>query len=296
MDLGNNYFTVSPMSKRLEKLEPGKTYTGSVIITNPDAAKEDFYYSVSVAPYGVVGADYKADLTTNTNYTMLSKWVTIDQPTGVISPNQFQTINYTITVPDNAPAGGQYAAIVVSKDPHAPNEKDSNVAVKDIHEIASLIYVDIAGETIRKGEIEENNIPAFVARAPITVSAMLSNEGNIHETATIYIKATDVFTGEVLVGLDENEKEEYYTELVMPESTRYIERNIENNLPGLGIVHVEQIIYYNNQVSKEAKDVIICPIWFVAIVAATITLLIFIIIRLIVKHWRKVKSKKMVEL
>lgn len=284
MELTDNYFTVSPMDRRLEKLEPGQTYTGQINIANPANAKDDFHYHVAVAPYGVIGQDYQADLTTDTNYTMISKWITIDQPTGTITPNHVQTINYTIKVPDNAPAGGQYAAIVVSKDPKASDGKDNGVAVKDVHEIASLIYADVNGETIHDGEIRENNVPYFVFNAPITVSALLTNRGNIHESVTVFIKATDFFTGKVLAGLDEKEQEEYHTELVMPESERYAERVINNDLPQLGIIHVEQTVYYNNQTSTESHNVIICPPWFLFILLFIVFLTIFIIINLILKH------------
>ena len=51
----------------------------------------------------------------------------------------------------------------------------------------------------------------------------------------------------------------------MPETTRYITRNIDN-LPPLGIVKVEQTIYYNNEVSTVVKDIILCPVWFIFLV------------------------------
>ena len=292
MDQTDNYFTVSPMSKRLEKLEPGQTYTGQINIANPANAKEDFHYHVSVAPYGVIGRDYQANLTTDTNYTMISKWITVDQPSGTIAPNHVQTINYTIKVPENAPAGGQYAAIIVSKDPEASNEKESGVAVKDVHEMASLIYADVNGETIHDGEIRENNVPYFVFNTPITVSALLTNRGNIHEPVTVFVKATDFFTGKVLAGLDDKGQEEYHTEFVMPESERYAERVINNDLPQLGVVRVEQTVYYNNQTSTVAHNVIICPIWFLFIVLAIIFLTIFIIVGLVLKNKKKKQALK----
>ena len=285
MDSDNNYFTINPMSHRMETLEPGEAYTGSVTIVNPATASEDFYYSTRVAPYGVKGENYSADLITETNYTRIADWITIDEPTGSIKPNESKVVNYTIEVPKNAPAGGQYAAIIVSKNPEKTEESGSSVAVKDTYEIASLIYADIDGKTTHDGEIIENTIPGFTTSPLITVGAMLSNTGNVHEYATIIIGATNIFTGEVIT--DPNNETNRYTELIMPESERYVQRDINENLPQLGFVHVEQTIYYNDQVSTEARDVIICPVWFLILILFVIAMLVSTIAKMIVRHRKK---------
>ena len=282
-----NFFTLTPMTQRMSDLKPGQSYTGSITIINPINATSDFHYSVQIAPYSVSGEGYDADFSSSSDYTLLANWLTIDDPTGVITPNHTKTVHYTIKVPSNAPAGGQYAAIVVSKDPDATTDEDSGVAIKDIHEIASLIYADVAGQTTRSGEILENNFPTFVTSAPITLSAMLTNTGNIHITATIAVEATDAFTGEVIVGPS---KENYqYAELIMPETTRYATRNISENLPQLGIVHVSQTIQYNGQTSVTEHDVIICPVWFLILICFIFFLLILSIFHLFHKFYCRKK-------
>ena len=291
-NLPRNYFTVTPMSQKVENLEPGQTYTGSITVINPATAEEDFYYSVSVAPYGVMGTNYAANLTSETGYTQLAKWITIDEPTGTISPNGVATVNYTITVPENAPGGGQYAALIVSKDPKVVEGMDKGVSVQDVYEMASLIYADIAGETIHKGEILENNISAFVVNPKIDLGVLISNGGNVHEIATIIIEATDFFTGDVI--LEAEDKTDYYTELIMPESTRYVERSINNNLPQLGVVKVSQTVYYNGGYSKQERDVIICPIWFLLLIFFILFMLVGMIVGLAMRHRKKGKKKKVV--
>ena len=101
-----------------------------------------------------------------------------------------------------------------------------------------------------------------MTNAPITLSAKLSNMGNVHENATIVIKATDFFTGNVIV--EGNTEEEYYSEIVLSETTRLVVRDINEGLSLLGIVRVAQTINYNGQTSAEARNVIICPVWFFA--------------------------------
>ena len=76
-----NAFTVLPMSQRFV-LDPGETYTGKITIVNPADATEDFSYKVGVSPYGVVGENYEADLTTDSDYSAIAKWIEIAEPTG----------------------------------------------------------------------------------------------------------------------------------------------------------------------------------------------------------------------
>lgn len=281
-----NYFTVTPMTNKMDALQPGKTYTGSIKIINPVTAKSDFRYTITVAPYGVMGEDYDISFTTDSNYTMLTDWVKVDKPKGAVAPNHSEEITYTVTVPDNAPAGGQYAALIVSQDPEASEVKDSTVAVKDVYEIASLIYADVAGETIKKGDILENNIPAFVAEPPITVSSLFTNDGNVHSIATVVIEATDFFTGNVILSSEDNR----YTEIIMPETKRFVTRDISENLPQLGIVHIKQTIHYLGNTSEESRDVIICPIWFLILVFCVIAFLISFVVYLV--HYHRHKHKK----
>ena len=282
---GTNFFTVTPMSQRIS-LEAGKTVEGTISVINPNDSVDDLKYKAYVAPYGVVGDGYEADLTTDSKYNQIKEWITIENPTGTIEPNKTGEIKFKIKVPGSAPAGGQYAAIVITRDDDT-KATDNGVAVRDIFEMASLIYADVAGETVRKGEILSNEIPGFVANPPIVLSAQISNEGNSHENATVIIKATNFFTGDVIV--EGNTEDAYYSEIIMPETTRYVTREINEGLPLLGAVKVEQTIYYRGSSSTEEKTVIICPIWFLLLVIASVAVIIATIVMIVRKHKKKAK-------
>lgn len=274
-------FTVLPMNQSIS-LKPGEVYEGSVKIVNPASSASDFAYTVSATPYGVSNEYYDADLITDSDRTAISKWIKIKEPKGKVKPNETKEINFTIKVPENAPAGGQYATIAISSD----NESSSNdgLAVQSIHELASIIYADVDGETIQEGEVLENNIPGFVTSTPITLSALLNNTGNVHSTATFTITATDVFTGQVILPTEENSGR--YSEYILPETTRYTERQLDN-LPSLGIVKVSQTITYNGQTSTNEKQVFICPVWFLILATITLIAIIVSIVLIIKKHKRR---------
>lgn len=282
---GTNFFTVTPMSQRIS-LEAGKTVEGTISVINPNDSVDDLKYKAYVAPYGVVGDGYEADLTTDSKYNQIKEWITIENPTGTIEPNKTGEIKFKIKVPGSAPAGGQYAAIVITRDDDT-KATDNGVAVRDIFEMASLIYADVAGETVRKGEILSNEIPGFVTNPPIVLSAQISNEGNSHENATVIIKATNFFTGDVIV--EGNTEDAYYSEIIMPETTRYVTREINEGLPLFGAVKVEQTIYYRGSSSTEEKTVIICPIWFLLLVIASVAVIIATIVMIVRKHKKKAK-------
>lgn len=279
-----NAFTILPMSQNFT-LVPGETYTGSITVVNPVNSTSDFAYSVSVSPYNVIGEDYQADISNVSAYSKIADWITIDNPTGSVKPNESQEINFTINVPADAAAGGQYAAIMVSSDPS--KQESEGVSINNVFALGSIIYADVEGEVTHEGSILQNNIPEFSTVTPVAVSALLDNHGNVHENAIFALNVTNALTGEKIFPTDEDQNN-HFSEIVMPETTRYITRNIDN-LPALGIVKVEQTIYYNNEVSTVSKNIVLCPIWFFFLVA----LVIFSIIGFIVasvRHHRRKKS------
>lgn len=281
MEETTNAFTIMPMNQKIS-LSPGEVYEGSITIVNPAYAKEDFAYVAEVTPYGVSGEEYTADLLSESDRTAIFKWIKIAEPTGSVKPNESKELKFTITVPKNAPAGGQYATIAVASNADA-EDSNNGVNVQNIFEIASIIYADVAGETVHDGEILENNVPSFVLTKPVTLSALLTNNGNVHESATFTITVSDFFTGRVILPTKENTGT--YSEVIMPETSRYTEREV-SDLPELGIVKVTQTINYNGQTSTTEKNIIICPIWFIALITLTVAAIITAIVLIIRKHRR----------
>ncbi len=262
-------------------LEPGKTYSGKITVVNPADATSNFYYKSSIAPYSVIGDDYTADLTTKYDRSLITDWITISNPTGEISPNSSKDVIFTITVPEDAPAGGQYAAITVSSD---NRQTENGAMVQNVFEMASIIYARVAGEITHKGNIIKNEIPGFSSVAPISVGAVISNDGNVHENAIFSLKVSDVFSGKVILPTDEDSGR--YNEIIMPGTTRQIVRNI-SDLPTMGIIRVSQTIYYNGETSTVEKDILICPIWFIALLSLLIISIITSIIIFFKKHGKK---------
>lgn len=279
MGESESIFTITPMTQKL-LLEPGEVREGTLLVVNPADAKASFAYKVGVTPYNVVGNDYAADLATKTERSRLVDWITIDEPLGAVAPNQSKEIHYTIRVPKDAPAGGQYAAITVGSD-----ERDTSSAegmtIKNVYEMASVLYAQVSGEIIRSGEVLENDIPGFVTALPIITRAKIKNDGNIHETAQVKVTVKNFLNGSQLYP---NETQEENTEeMLMPETERAITREVSDLSP-VGLYEVTQTIEYLGKTSSSSSLVIACPIWFMAMIAVTLGVIIFGIVMLIRRH------------
>ncbi len=278
-----NIFTVTPMSYNLS-LDSGEVYEGTLTIANPANASQDFNYKVEISPYAVIGEDYTADFSDDSSRTQIVDWIKIDEPTGVLKPNETKEVKFTVTVPELAPAGGQYAALLVSS--NNKNNASQGVSVNNVFEMASIIYANIGGETVRKGEVLDNVIPGFVTTSPITVSATLTNEGNVHEIARIGLEVKSLFSSQPLYPQPGDSG--VINEVIMPETSRYVTRDITGISP-LGVYEVTQTISYLGQSYQTSQTVISCPIWFMALSIITIIAIVLAIVTRVKRHHLKRK-------
>ncbi|MDO4507850.1 MAG: hypothetical protein Q4B65_00440 [Candidatus Saccharibacteria bacterium] len=278
-----NAFTVLPMSQAIN-LKAGEVYEGSITVANPADATENFEYLVSVSPYAVLDENYTADFSSESDWSQIVEWTTIEEPTGSLEPNEVRKVNFKITVPETAPAGGQYAAITVRSNKEV--SEGSGVSVQNVFEMASIVFAQVEGETVHSGEVLENNIPGFSATNPVSISAKLNNSGNVHESAITSITVKNVLTGEQIFPSRDSGAEQYL-EYIMPGTTRYLVREISGTAD-LGVYEVTQSISYIGETSSVTQRIIFCPIWFMVLAFMTVAALGWTIFKLI----RRRKAKK----
>ncbi|MBQ2695542.1 hypothetical protein IJG04_02815 [Candidatus Saccharibacteria bacterium] len=276
--MDENAFTLMPMSQTMS-LKAGNTYDGYVTIANPMEATSNFDYVANVAPYSVVGEEYLADLATRSDANMLADWITIENPTGTIEPNGTVKVHYTIKVPKDAPAGGQYAAITVYSNPGS--REDGGVAINNIIEMASVIYGQVQGEIVHDGEVLSNNIPGFITSLPLVTDITFVNKSNVHEVATIKIEVKNALTGETVFPKDDESN--LFSELTMPNTTRLLTREI-SQLSDLGVYQVSQSVTYLGENYDNTQTVFVCPLWFMGLVALTIVAFVLTIVKMVKRH------------
>ena len=204
----------------------------------------------------------------NGDYNQIVDWIKLETTEGVIAPNETHTIKFTIDVPEDTPAGGQYATIVTrtKKDPSV----DNSMNIQNVFEISHLIYGDVAGETIRKGNISDVSVSSFLMSGKITGNAMIENIGNVHADASQVMQVFPLFSNEEAFTNEENPK----NALIMPGQKRATSLSWDET-PSIGIFHVIYKVNFEGVESKVDKMVIVCPLWLLFLIILAIFLLIF---------------------
>lgn len=266
------YMTISPMNQQII-LTPGETYHGSIKISNSAESLQPLKYSVSVGSfsehsdanslddYGVI------DTQAVSSYNQMMQWIKVDPSSGEIQPNEVQIINYTIDVPQDAPAGGQYATLLVQNDTDSDQES-GNVNIQSKFQVASIIYAEVTGETHNEGEIISNEIPHFLTSSPLRATSMVENRGNVHTDASYTLQVWPMGSDEEIC----TNEEDSTTFPVLPETRKY---HVETcNLGVVGVYRAKQTVKIFGETSEVEGIVILCPIWLMLIIVVIIAAII----------------------
>lgn len=267
--------TVSPMNQRIV-LTPGETYQSSIKVSNPASATQPLKYTASIGSFtqqqSEDGQDSTIDTASVTNYNQMMQWITLDKTSGEVAPNSVDVIPFTIRVPQDAPAGGQYATILVQNDTQT-DSSTGNIMIQSNVQIASIIYAEVTGTTRQEAKILENNIPGFVLSNPLQATSLVENDGNVHTDASYTLQVWPMFSDEEICTNEEDPSQS----LVMPETKQY---HIETCDLGLvGMYRAKQTVKIFGEVSIVEHTVIICPIWLMLIILVIIFLIIFYFVK-----------------
>lgn len=256
---------ISPIKNAIKELKPGEEYRGRFEVTNRGAKAIDF--KVEGAPYSVSNQNYDPDFSTKNAYTELNEWMTVTPSEGEVAPGESIEVEYVINVPEDAHGGQQNAAIIVQ----ATNLDDNGgSAVQALNQIAFVIYSNIQGDVKETGVVLENNVPGFLLGAPMTVSSLVENTGNVYGEATYKLQVFSLFgSGEVYTNEEEPE-----TDVVFAGTKRYHEMTWEG-APQLGIFRVKQTVKIFDEESEVEKIVLLCPVWFLFVLLLIIFVAIF---------------------
>lgn len=271
--------SLGPTSQRVT-LMPGEEYRGEIYISSPADSTQEANYILYVTPYGVSNDNYDPVFDQKTAYTQMVDWITLDKTEGSVSPNEIEYIGFTIDVPSDAPAGGQYATIMAQDVTGVDDAENSGgLSISNITAIGSIVVADVMGETREEGEILENNIPSFLLSNELTATSLVKNEGNVHADAKFVLQVSPLFNGEEIC----TNEEEPSTSLVIPETSRYNSESCK--LPSVGIFRAKQTVEIFGETSIAERLVFVCPLWLLFII-------IFAIVMFIIWLVMKVRAKR----
>lgn len=272
-DVPDYRLQISPAIMQIE-LKPGMTKTETFRVQN--TGSKAFKFAVEVSPYNVTGDDYEPNYTAGERYNDIVDWVTFSQDTGEIEPGKMVEITATIKVPQDVPAGGQYAMIAASivNDKVDGETEGDNSSVSMVQRVGILLYSSVeGGETRKEATVVENKLPSFIFTPPITATSLVKNIGNVHVEATYTLQVYPFFGGEEVYTNEENPVKL----TILPETQRFNSISWDG-APALGIFRVKQTVKVLDQVVTEEKVVFLCPVWFLFIIILIIFCVIFWIV------------------
>ncbi|MBQ9017405.1 hypothetical protein IJ103_04205 [Candidatus Saccharibacteria bacterium] len=268
--------TVIPSQFHYE-LDPGTTKSDSIEIRN----KSDYAvkFTMEASPYFVQGSLSETDPNMNTtyeakeSYSIITDWVTFDVKEGSLGVDESIEIPFTITVPKDAPGGGQYMALLAKTSPLEESEAEEGASIQETANIGPAVFSVVSGETRKDAEITSHDISGFIFNPPIQASSRVTNNGNIHAEATYILRVYPFFGGESIYNTEENP----HKEVVFPGTSRYYNQTWEE-APAIGIYKVQSEVKIFDEVSTIERIVIICPMWVLILIIVFILAVIFWIV------------------
>lgn len=278
-------FAVTPMNQKII-ITPGGSYQSSFKVVNPSNSSVDIDYEIKLSNF-YVDENHSVVFEEVGDTGKILDWITIDShKAGNLKPSESATIAFTVNVPEDAAAGGQYAAFVVTAEAASDenerqeqqDEGNRNMAIKEVKAISHLLYAEVAGNTLRQGEVLEASVPSFLLSGDISGNSSVKNTGNVHGTAKYTLQVFPLFSNEEIYTNEENPSERE----ILPDRTLYSE-SVWANTPAMGIFNVVYTVEFEGVTTQVKKMVIKCPVWLLFII-------IFGIIAIII--WLFLMAKK----
>jgi len=164
--------TIYPLNYKLV-LNPGQEWEGITTVVNPN----DFPLTVKPEKENIIGgAEGNISLTTEemSQYGLMN-WISFDEQEFTLEPKASKEFHYKIKIPDNAPPGGHYAAVLFRG---IPPEEMTGIGVSG--RTGTVILVEVTGDVVKKAEITSLDAPTFIAHGPLDIHFKVKNDGNTY--------------------------------------------------------------------------------------------------------------------
>ena len=131
------------VSKGIEKIElsPGETYSGDFNIINLNQT-DSVPFIIKISPFSVNDGSYDANFSDYDDFNQIVDWTTLEFSSGELEPGEKRVVPYEISVPENAPAGGQYLSFLVEVAETDAEAKNLTLSTKS--QVASLLYASVS--------------------------------------------------------------------------------------------------------------------------------------------------------
>ncbi len=210
--------TLRPVKFVLE-LQPGASYTDSVIITNNGETPltltptfEDFVPTGEANITFVKNAGGKSSL---------AGWVSVADSSVTLQPKEERRVPYTIVVPADAAPGGHFAVIFFNAS-EGSGAATGTTGVGILPRVGSLLMVSVPGDIARGGRISSFSGPRYVERGPLAFNVVFENTGSVHYQPKGTVAVTNLFGRTVATGVLDGL-------FVFPETSRTMKALVEGD-------------------------------------------------------------------
>ncbi len=190
----NNAITLGVSPQILEiTANPGEKITNTFRLTN--ASDQSVNVKTTPKNFTPQGEEGAVDLTEERTNFSLAEWISVSPDTAFIESNKTKDFIVTILVPEDVEPGSHFGSVVFQT---IPPENDEAAALVS-QEIAPVILVRIAGDTVESAAIEEfkSNTSFYSNEKSIELISRIKNTGNVHFKPTGQIVIKNTFGSEV---------------------------------------------------------------------------------------------------
>ena len=172
--------------------DPSDRVADSVKVVNNGNA--DATYHVVVEDFSASGDQGFVSLQSNkaaptTNFS-LANWISVEPSEFTIPAGGTQVVQFTISVPAKAEAGGHYASVLVENG--ASTATSGGAAV--VNSIGSLILLQVSGNITEKLSVTSFNAEnSYSQYGPVNLDLLETNTGNVHSATAGTVVITNIF-------------------------------------------------------------------------------------------------------
>jgi len=270
---------LEPTAVRIN-LEAGDRVERSLEIRNFD--DQPVGVEMSVRPYWVMDADYQPIFSQNNYYTEIVNWVSFDRENFEIPAKGKANAKYIVTVPDDPPRGGQYAAVFASV------RREDEGALGRIDRLTHLVYTRVNGDTREEFEIKDMDLPWLVSdRKPeekvLRGTARVVNTGNVDVEARQVLILRSLFFGSKLY-------ERVDDKVVLPETERNLALGYDEGQPVFGVFRAEYEVSVGTEMEQAFVILVIAPQWLMVLSAVVLIVGAGVLIVVLFKKIRDPRS------
>jgi hypothetical protein len=223
-----------------ETLEPGEQRQYTVTIGNQNSQEQTFYLSLrNIKGVRDGGTPIFADDNQEITGYELVDWIALEENQVTLPANGEQAVDFTVTLPNDAPPGSRFGGIFVSVD--APQLERSGAAVG--YQVANIVSIRVAGDANESAMIRQFATDKyFHGSTNVDFSARIENDGNVLVRPTGPIEITNML-GRTVDTITLNEARG----AVFPGATRDFNINWSSDATGFGRYEAVVALAYGDQ-------------------------------------------------